>query len=256
LLSPRDEIRSYLDEHGRAVLQFSGGKDSTALLHQARPFLGNILVLFGDTGAVFPHVVDFIHRICREFGAQLEVIRPVEGVKEFTEKQGLPSDIVPIEAMPEMDPFLTEKPKTLVQSYLRCCSKMIYEPMQEAIQQSGVTLVFRGSKKSDRRVGVPSGWIEHGVTYSSPLWEWSDDDVMAYLAENGVSLPAHYETIPDSLDCWICTAHLVHHGAAKMRFIKENYPDLWPEVSRRMRLLDEAISGERAKLAEAFEVSK
>ena len=43
-----------LGSHKHAVLQFSGGKDSTALMYLARPWLDRITVIFGETGATFP----------------------------------------------------------------------------------------------------------------------------------------------------------------------------------------------------------
>ena len=74
-----------------AVLQFSGGKDSTALLYLARPHLDRITVLFADTGAVYPHVVRFIHETCAKLGVRLEVVRPPLPVDAYTAVAGLPS---------------------------------------------------------------------------------------------------------------------------------------------------------------------
>lgn len=245
-----------LNGHERAVLQFSGGKDSTALLYKARPYLDRITVLFGDTGAVYPHVVEFVHGTCRKLGATLDVVKPALPVLDYTTMIGLPSDIVPVEAMQEMASFMTEKPRQLVQSYLKCCSAMLFEPMSAAIKKSGVDLVLRGSKKCDARVGVSHKHVEGGVTYSSPLWDWSDADVMGYLAHEGVTLPKHYSVVPDSLDCWCCTAHLTRHGAGKMQWTRDNYPELWPEVSRRMEAVSSVIGGEIRKIAPAFEIAR
>ena len=131
---------------------------------------------------------------------------------------------------------------------------MIFEPMQKAVKESGVKTVLRGSKKSDSRVGVADGHVEDGITYLSPLWNWSDAQVFGYLEKEGVTLPKHYTAVPDSLDCWLCTGHLLRHGAAKAQWTKENYPDLWPELSRRLGALRDVIDSERAALAASFDV--
>lgn len=245
-----------LNGHDKAVLQFSGGKDSTALLYLARPYLDRITVLFGDTGAVYPHVAAFVHDTCAKLGATLEVVRPVLPVLDYTAMTGLPSDIVPVDAMTEMAVFLREKPTQFVQSYLKCCASMIFEPMTATIKKSGADLVLRGSKKCDARVGVSDNHIEDGITYSSPLWDWSNSKVMNYLEHEGVVLPKHYGQVADSLDCWCCTAYLGHHGAAKMRWTRDNYPGLWPELARRMGLVSDVIAAEIRKVAPAFEIAR
>src|SRR5579859_4708842 len=162
-----------LNPNEKAVLQLSGGKDSTALIYLSQPFLDRITVFFVDTGSIYPHVVDHVHETCRKLGAKLEVIRPYIPVAEYTEQFGLPSDIVPIETMWEMQSTLQRKAPRTLQSYLTCCGKMLFEPMHQAVLESRVKVVLRGSKKADARFGVPHGHIEHGISYRSPLWDWT-----------------------------------------------------------------------------------
>lgn len=221
-----------LADHKKAVLEFSGGKDSTALLHLARPFLDRVDVIFCDTGASFPHVVDFVMETCRAWNARLTIVRPVVDVKSYTEEFGLPSDIVPVDSSPEMRGFIHQRQP--LQSYFSCCRKMLWEPMHKFVIDSDATLVLRGAKKSDPRVGVPPGHFDGGIEYASPLWNWSDDKVHAYLKQEGVSLPAHYASVNDSLDCWLCSAHLAHHGKEKLAYLKEAYPAYWQETSERI----------------------
>jgi 3'-phosphoadenosine 5'-phosphosulfate sulfotransferase (PAPS reductase)/FAD synthetase len=235
----------------KPILQFSGGKDSTALLYLFRERLSEIDVVFAETGGTFPHVVRHIEETCEKLKANLIVIRPPLDVMAYTAIKGLPSDIVPVEASAEMAPYLRDTPKQLLQSYLTCCGAMLWQPMMTYIHDNKIELVFRGSKASDSRVGVGPKHIENGVTYESPLWEWSDEDVFAFLSENGVSLPAHYAHINDSIDCWMCTAHLAHHGDEKMRYIRDHYPDLWPTVQDRMGKMRNTVLDEMMKVTPA-----
>ena len=242
-----------LAEGETAALQFSGGKDSTALLYLARPYLDRITVLFGDTGAVYPHVREHVERTCEKLGATLCIVCPPESVHGYTERVGLPADIVPVEA----SDLVPVNGGVRLQPYTRCCAAMIWLPMQDAICELGVNVVLRGSKACDARVGVSDGHVEDGITYRSPLWHWSDADVMAYLKRQGADLPKHYPEVPDSFDCWICSAHLPHHGAAKLRWTREHYPEFYAITADRIRKVRETLISHGQRLAEAMqEVSR
>jgi 3'-phosphoadenosine 5'-phosphosulfate sulfotransferase (PAPS reductase)/FAD synthetase len=247
-LPVREAVMLAPDESA-AVLQFSGGKDSTALLYLARPHLARIRVLYVDTGAAFPHVKRHVVETCERLGARLTIVH--SHVREHIDAHGMPADVVPVEATAEMAPFLKAPAPVRLQSYLNCCAANLWLPMHEAVKASGARIVLRGSKLADARVGVPDRFMAGGIEYRSPLWDWSDADVMAYLAAEGATLPEHYSEIPDSLDCWLCTAHMAHHGRERLAWTREHYPDLWPEVAERMRQVAAAVGPAARMVMEA-----
>lgn len=240
-----------IGNHDKIVLEFSGGKDSTALLYVARPYLDRITVIHADSGAEFPHVTKFVHETCAKLGAKLHIVHPEMPIREYMREQGLPSDIVPVEADSGIAKLLHLSPAQPLQSYLRCCGSMLLMPMHRAVTELGATLVLRGVKKCDTRKGVGPGTVLDGVEYGAPIWDWSHDDVFAYLEAEGVELPDHYATVKDSLDCWLCTAHQAHYGAEKLRYVREHYPDLWPELRERSRAVHHAVAQELDRLAPA-----
>jgi 3'-phosphoadenosine 5'-phosphosulfate sulfotransferase (PAPS reductase)/FAD synthetase len=242
-----------IGEHNNAVLQFSGGKDSTALLFLAKPHLDRITVLFAETGATFPHVRRHVEQTCEQLGAKLEIVHPPVDVFEHTKRWGLPSDIVPVEASIEAMHFLNPpRYRDVLQPYTQCCGNMIWLPMLNYMREHKVDLVLRGSKQCDDRVGVGPEVTVEGITYSSPLWQWTDEQVYGYLREQKAELPAHYPKISDSLDCWVCTAHLAHHGAEKLAYLREQYPELWPIVADRLTRVRDVLISEGERVAPAF----
>jgi 3'-phosphoadenosine 5'-phosphosulfate sulfotransferase (PAPS reductase)/FAD synthetase len=237
-----------IGNHENVVLQYSGGMDSLALLYLARPYLDRITVLYGDPGATFPHVLEHIHRTCEALGARLQIVRPEMPVQQWHEVNGLPSDIVPLWTTAEMA-SVGARPRQLLQSTMSCCWKMLWLPMMAAIYDSGATLVLRGAKAADERRGVASGWVdERGIQYDSPLWEWSEDGIRAYLAAEGAELPKQYAYVKDSLDCSVCTGHMAHYAGARLRYIRDHHKDIWPELADRIRRVRAAVSDEQNRI--------
>lgn len=227
----------------KAVIQFSGGKDSLACLYLNRDQIDEVPVMFGDTGATYPHVREFVIETCRDLGAQLIIVKPSEDVLTYTERVGLPSDVVPIWNTEEMAPFLSEHPRQMVQSAMKCCASMLFKPMYEAVREHGFDTVIRGAKACDRRVGVPDGHIDQGITYRAPLWDWTDADVFRYLDEVGARLAPHYPVVKSSMDCWCCTGHAPYEDfAARINYTRKHYPDLWPVLEDRLGRLKTAIN--------------
>lgn len=241
----------------RTAVQFSGGKDSLAVLHLMRDRLGpEAAVYFADSGMTYPHVTEFVKSTCERLGLTLKIVKPPVDISLFQAARGLPADMVPVEASAEMQPYLPAAKRVLLQSGLSCCSAMLWRPLQEAILSDGVKTVYRGSKKCDGQVGVADGHVDgHGIIYHSPLWNWSDDEVFSYLKNVGAELPAHYAAVNSSFDCYGCTAWLNHAGVpARLKWTKEAYPDLWPVIEMRLRMVRETLDRERRSIAEALDL--
>ena len=56
-------IQGWVDEFGEdgVYVSFSGGKDSTVLLHIVRNLYPNIKAVFVDTGSEYPEIREFVH---------------------------------------------------------------------------------------------------------------------------------------------------------------------------------------------------
>ena len=238
------------------AIQFSGGKDSLAVLYLFRDRLKEIPVYFGDTGMVYPHMLKFVRDTCAKLGAELRIVKPPVTIEEFHSRLGLPSDIVPVEAMQQMRIYSRRTDGVMLQSSLSCCGTMLWNPMQKAMYDDNIRVVIRGSKRADGHVGVPDGYKDdRGVVYSSPLWEWTDDDVFSYLAEVGAELPEHYAAVNNSFDCLLCTAFLSHPGAReRLEFTKRRYPKEWPLLEARLRQVRDAIDAGRDEINDALSI--
>ena len=237
----------------KAVIQFSGGKDSTALLYWMRDQLDGKKIVHCNTGAILPEVEDFISKTCSDLGADLDIIKT--DVFAYTSKMGYPSDIVPFERTIFYKNVMHGQVEQPLQSYAECCMNMIWLPFQRYFQENSIDTVYRGSKGTDTRVGVPDGFTEDGITYYSPLWNWSHDDVFAFLKKQGVVLPKHYSFFADSLDCWICTGHLKHCGKERLQYIKKYHPEKWPFLRERLSKVEQILYDELMQVYSALETT-
>lgn len=233
-------------EDRTTVIQFSGGRDSLVLLHTQRHRLQepNVFVLYADSGNAFDHVRQFVFGTGLFHGIKIAVVGPETSSLEWTEQEGLPSDIVPAWAAPDTAWMNRVPPRQIVQSPINCCARNLWIPMQQFIHRVGATLVLRGTRQVDYHRGIKNG-TEFGVEYDSPLWDWSDDEIEQYIETHDLILPEHYPRVKESLDCWGCTAYLnTPAGLARLRYIKQHHADKWSILSDRLRRLRGVVADE------------
>ena len=80
-------IREWVDYYGDdgVYISFSGGKDSTVLLHIAREMYRNIGAVYVDTGLEYPEVREFVKQ-----HENVEIIRPKMNFRQIIIKYGYP----------------------------------------------------------------------------------------------------------------------------------------------------------------------
>ncbi|HEY0068835.1 MAG TPA: phosphoadenosine phosphosulfate reductase family protein [Chloroflexia bacterium] len=85
-------IEQVLARHKAPVVCWSGGKDSTVLLHLVKQYVPDIPVVFNDTGVEFPETRVFVQSLTQAWNINLHVARPKhgEGFWEVSERYGWP----------------------------------------------------------------------------------------------------------------------------------------------------------------------
>ena len=82
-----NRIQEWVNEYGEdgVYVSFSGGKDSTVLLHIARRLYPNIKAVFVDTGLEYPEIRSFVKSF-----ENVDWIKPKMTFKQVIEKYGYP----------------------------------------------------------------------------------------------------------------------------------------------------------------------
>ncbi len=215
---------SILDGHDNIVLQFSGGKDSLALLYVLKGHLHRLTVVHGDTADQLPEM----QRLVATVEANVpRFVRVKSDAPAWIAKHGLPSDLVPIRCHPGAANFYREAGHPIV-PITDCCAANRWQPMRAALMQLGPSLVIHGQRRNDLLdwdsaiggsiVQAPEGWRRW-----APIAEWSDDDVMAYLRSVGAPILPWYSHKPHAPECATCPASW---GEGRGAYLREHHPDL------------------------------
>lgn len=87
IMRTQQRIREWVNHYGEdgVCVSFSGGKDSTVLLHIVRSLYPNIRAVFSDTGLEYPSIRDFVKTI-----PNVDWVKPELTFREIVFQYGYP----------------------------------------------------------------------------------------------------------------------------------------------------------------------
>lgn len=230
IMKTQQRIREWVQYWGEqeVCVSFSGGKDSTVLLHLVRELYPNIKAVFVDTGLEYPEIKSFVKTF-----DNVEIIRPKLNFRQVIEKYGYP--IISKEVAEKIE----EAKKCQKSNYTKCISafnkfrgkiinpntggKSIYDLTK---YKNLLNLLFNVSakccyylkKKPAETFSHPfiatlaqdsllrrQAWLKTGCNSfagkarSKPLSFWTEQDIMHYIDNNIIKIASIYgQIIPDN----------------------------------------------------------
>ncbi len=203
-------IEWYEHYQGQVYISFSGGKDSTVLLHLAREIYKDIDVVFVDTGLEYNQIRDFVKTF-----SNVTWLKPKMRFDEVITKYGYPiisktiskrvydasiktdsyahsmfDGTYKLKKNGEKSQYNCEKWKFLLDAPFlisnKCCDIMKKEPLHRFQKTSGKNpIIGTMANESNQR---KQGWIKTGCNafdskdaISKPLSFWTEQDVLQYL---------------------------------------------------------------------------
>jgi len=199
-------IRKVSDCSIPKAVAFSGGKDSLATLLLVQKVLGDVPVIFVDTGVEFPETTAFV-RAYREKG----------GFELLTGKGGDFFKGVEYFGPPGRD-------------YRWCCKVCKLGPTAKIIERHfpGGVLNFIGQRayESETRARSQRTWRNPWVPKqkgASPIQHWTSLHVWLYLMKEGQEANVLYGKGMERVGCWPCPAS----DMAEAAVIDGLYPGMW-----------------------------
>ena len=180
-------VREAVARHpGRVALACSfGGPSGMALLDLALRVEPRLPVYYVDTGLLFPETYALVERAARRYGIVPFAVAPELSVDAQAERLG--------PALWASDPDA-------------CCAQRKVAPNRAFL--AGYEAWFTGIRRAQSPTRAPLEPVEPdgpGLVKVSPLFDWSDEDVWAYVNERGVPVNAlHFDGYP-SIGCVPCT---------------------------------------------------
>lgn len=239
---------------GKVYVGFSGGKDSTVLLHMVRKYYPKVPAVFVDTGLEFPEIRKFVKSVDNVIWLKPNIKFP-----EVIKKYGYP--VVSKEVAHKIDQLcntknpkvrsiiwsgydlsgnkkvygkLPEKWKFLLDARFnvsdKCCYALKKSPTMSYERRSG-RKPFIGTMASDsslrERIYLRSGCnsFESSRPQSLPMSFWLEKDIWKYLKKYNVPYSTIYDMEYKRTGCMFCMFGVhMEKGENRFQLMKRTHP--------------------------------
>jgi 3'-phosphoadenosine 5'-phosphosulfate sulfotransferase (PAPS reductase)/FAD synthetase len=256
-----------LEERSSQVVCWSGGKDSTVVLHLVRKYRKRIPVIFIETGVDFPETIQFVKEVAAKWRLDLHASRPSPDVSfwQLGREYGWPilgkgvaSNVERARRSQNHRKQLSQLERRLVEHevHISCkCSEILQVRASRPIEQSlNADAKFIGLRAGESRARVRL-WVDHGDYYHvkryygrgrgiwkvNPIATWTEDDIWRYHKRFRLPICDLYSAGYPRNGCWPC-AMAMRNGQLKR--LRQHHPKLFSEL-----VLDSPMGSELIRVA-------
>ena len=257
VLMSQERIRQwYRHWDGEVYVAFSGGLDSTVLLHLVRSMYPGVPAVFNNTGVEFPEIVKFVRatenvtwlnpkmrfpRVVEHYGYPVVSKRIAQYVGEVQRARGeTATKKLRLTGMRNGKKYsfymISEKWQFLCQApfYVshKCCHVLKENPAAIAEKRFGVPFLGMRASEGQQRTGA---YAKYGCNAydlkrprSWPMAFWTHQNVWGYIHQHSIPYSPIYDMGYTSTGCFPCMFG-VHMESYPNRFQRmyDTHPKLW-----------------------------
>ena len=208
IMKTKLRIQEWINEYGAegVYVAFSGGKDSTVLLHIVRSMYPDVEAVFSDTGLEYPEIKEFV----KSFD-NVTIVRPEMSFKQVVEQKGYPiisksvsncvrlakkniedgKETVRVRQIKGLEvgsifnkgkwEFLLDAPFLISDE---CCTHLKKKPLNKFTKESGkkpmmATMASEGGVRREAYLKTGCNAFNNGK--SQPMGFWREEDVFEYI---------------------------------------------------------------------------
>lgn len=191
----------------KPVVSYSGGKDSLVTLDLTLSTLGDVELLFNDTGLELPETIRNVYEVADGYGLNLNIASAGDAFWKSVKQLGPPA-----------------------RDYRWCCKVCKLVPLAKLIMSKWkgeiVNIVGQRAFESLDRAKSPRVWRNKWVPSllsMSPIQEWSQLAEWIYIYVHGLKPNILYFKGFERLGCYLCPASRL----AEFKVVEETHPELW-----------------------------
>jgi 3'-phosphoadenosine 5'-phosphosulfate sulfotransferase (PAPS reductase)/FAD synthetase len=253
-------IKAYYEKlNGEVYVSFSGGKDSTVLLHQVRRMYPNVPAVFIDTGLEYPEIRDFVKtvdnviwlkpkipftQVIKKYGYPVISKENAQKIREIRETKSEKLKNKRLYGDEKGNGKLSERWRFLINAPFkisdRCCHVMKKEPVKKYEKETGRGAIV-GTMAVDSSLRE-TAYLQHGCNsfegrpMSTPMAFWLESDVWDYIKKYNLQYSKIYDKGYLRTGCMFCMFGMHLDKDSRFDRMKITHPQIYDYCMNKLGL--------------------